>query len=304
MGAEHFCLLSEVQAPVDAGRRLARLAGEHLELCAWSVAPGEPRALPLDRYAECFVVPLAGTLTLAGTASDGAAAKAGSAGALSAALERGSLAYWSAGRGPASVGGADCRYLVVGWPDAGAAEARAAAYATVGTTEAAATPGDAAPEGTTRSTTTIGTGAATTAPPPAPPGPPAPDAPIRRSQGIWDVYQFDEALAPAAPGWRFFSVDGDYLTVGCSYREAPPPAREQPHSHDGEQINVPLEGRFAFTVGDHTEAIAPGWAAITPRGITHTGLHVEFPYFQLIFATPPRGRDYADFLRSIYRAPE
>jgi hypothetical protein len=115
-------------------------------------------------------------------------------------------------------------------------------------------------------------------------------------------YRFSEALEPSAPGWRFFSIDGARLTVGCSYREAPPPARERPHSHDGEQINVPVEGRFAFTVGGHTETIAPGWAALTPRGVLHTGLHVEFPYFQLVFATPPRGREYAEFLRSIYRA--
>jgi hypothetical protein len=118
------------------------------------------------------------------------------------------------------------------------------------------------------------------------------------------TFRFADALEPSAPGWRFFSVDGAYVTVGCSYREAPPPAREQPHSHDGEQINVPLEGRFAFTVGDHTETIAPGWAALTPRGVLHTGLHVEFPYFQLIFATPPRGRGYAEFLRSIYTSGE
>jgi hypothetical protein len=115
------------------------------------------------------------------------------------------------------------------------------------------------------------------------------------------VYRFGEALQPSAPGWRFFSVDGQYVTVGCSYREALPPHREQPHSHDGEQINVALEGRFAFTVGDHTEPLTDGWAALTPRGVTHTGLHLELPYFQLIFATPPRGQEYAEFLRSIYR---
>jgi quercetin dioxygenase-like cupin family protein len=119
-------------------------------------------------------------------------------------------------------------------------------------------------------------------------------------EGAPQVYRFVEALEPSAPGWRFFSVDGRYMTVGCSYREAPPPSRERPHSHDGEQINVPLEGRFAFTVDGHTETIAPGWAALTPRGVLHTGLHVESPYFQLIFATPPRGREYAEFLRSIY----
>ena len=89
--------------------------------------------------------------------------------------------------------------------------------------------------------------------------------------------------------------------MGCSYREALPPHREQPHSHDGEQINVALEGRFAFTVGDHTEPLTDGWAALTPRGVRHTGLHLELPYFQLIFATPPRGQDYAEFPRSIYR---
>ena len=68
-----------------------------------------------------------------------------------------------------------------------------------------------------------------------------------------------------------------------------------------QQINVALEGRFAFTVGDHTEMLVPGWAALTPRGVTHTGRHMALPYFQLIFATPPRGRGYAEFLRSIYR---
>jgi|SRR5581483_5943728 len=125
-----------------------------------------------------------------------------------------------------------------------------------------------------------------------------------RTSPTVQTFRFAEALEPSAPGWRFFSVDGAYVTVGCSYREAPPPARERPHSHDGEQINVPLTGRFAFTVGDHTETIAPGWAALTPRGVLHTGLHVEFPYFQLIFATPPRGRDYAEFLRSIYASDE
>ena len=123
----------------------------------------------------------------------------------------------------------------------------------------------------------------------------------RAEDGAPRVYRVAEALEPSAPGWRFFSVDGQYLTVGCSYREALPPHREQPHSHDGEQINVALDGRFAFTVGDHTEPLTDGWAALTPRGVQHTGLHLELPYFQLIFATPPRGQDYAEFLRSIYR---
>jgi hypothetical protein len=123
----------------------------------------------------------------------------------------------------------------------------------------------------------------------------------RREAGAPRIYRFAAALQSSAPGWRFFSVDGQYLTVGCSYREALPPHREQPHSHDGEQINVALEGRFAFTVGDHTVPLTDGWAALTPRGVTHTGLHLELPYFQLIFATPPRGQNYAEFLRSIYR---
>ncbi|HEY7068168.1 MAG TPA: cupin domain-containing protein [Chloroflexota bacterium] len=294
MGAEHFCVLDEVQAPVDAGRWRGRLAGEHLELCDWTVAPGEPRALPLDRYAECFVVPLAGALTLAGAPADSAGADTEPAGAPGTVLERGSLAYWPAARGPASVGGAACRYIVVGWPDGGTPAAPAAPTNAAAAAMEAPSPLSAGP----------GTGLVAPAAPPALPSAADAAAPAGRRQGVWDVYQFDEALVPSAPGWRFFSVDGDYLTVGCSYREAPPPAREQPHSHDGEQINVPLEGRFAFTVGGHTETIAPGWAAITPRGVTHTGLHVEFPYFQLIFATPPRGRDYAEFLRSIYRAPD
>jgi hypothetical protein len=235
MGAEHFCLLDGVRGPAGAGRSVARLAGEHLELCAWEVAAGEPRETPLAEYAECFVVPLVGAVALMGAG----------AGRDARPLEPGSLAYVPMPQ-EAAVRGAGCRYLVVGWP-------RAAG---------------------------------------------------RAGDGAVAVYRFAQALVPEAPGWRFFSVDGAYLTVGCSYREAPPPAREQPHSHEGEQINVPLEGRFAFTVGGHTEVIAPGWAALTPRGITHTGLHVEFPYFQLIFATPPRGCEYAEFLRSIYRGAD
>ena len=235
MGAEPFCVLDQVRAAASVGRSFARLAGEHLELCAWEVAAGEPRETPLTDYAECFVVPLRGTLALTRTGGDGEGQ----------ALEPGALAYVPH-TSETAVRGADCRYLVVGWPGVAG----------------------------------------------------------RTDDGAAQVYRFAEALAPEAPGWRFFSVDGAYLTVGCSYREAPPPAREQPHSHEGEQINVPLEGRFAFTVGGHTEVIAPGWAALTPRGVTHTGLHVEFPYFQLIFATPPRGRDYAEFLRSIYRAAD
>jgi hypothetical protein len=232
MGAEHFCLLDRVRGSAGAGRSVARLAGEHLELCAWEVAAGEPRETPLAEYAECFVVPLAGAVALVGAGGDGDAQ----------VLAAGGFVYVPQTQGMA-VRGAGCRYIVVGWPGAAG----------------------------------------------------------RAGDGAVAVYRFAQALVPEAPGWRFFSVDGAYLTVGCSYREAPPPAREQPHSHEGEQINLPLEGRFAFTVGGHTEVIAPGWAALTPRGITHTGLHVEFPYFQLIFATPPRGRDYAEFLRSIYR---
>jgi mannose-6-phosphate isomerase-like protein (cupin superfamily) len=277
MGTEHFCRLEQAQAPVDARRRPGAPAGEHLELCAWDIAPGAPEALALARYAECFVVPLAGTLTL----TDGAEASAGAGvaadGRRSRALERGSLAYWSAERGPAAVGGAVCRYLVVGWPH-------------IAATDQSAQPIAPAPDAP-----------AAPAEPPAVPDSPGADAPVPQRHGVWEVYRFDEALVPAAPGWRFFSVDGAYLTVGASYREALPPAREQPHSHDGEQINVALEGRFAFTVGGHTETLTAGWAALTPRGVTHTGLHLALPYFQLIFATPPRGRGYAEFLRSIYR---
>ena len=192
-------------------------------------------------------------------------------------LERGSIAYWSMERGPAAVLGAACRYLVVGWPHTAA---------TAPPVSPSAAPVGTPPRDCWASRDPECPGAA---------------APVPRRQGAWDVYQFAEALVPAAPGWRFFSVDGAYLTVGASYRETLPPAREQPHSHDGEQINVALEGRFAFTVGDHTETLTAGWAALTPRGVTHTGRHVTLPYFQLIFATPPRGRGYAEFLRSIYR---
>jgi mannose-6-phosphate isomerase-like protein (cupin superfamily) len=277
MGREYFCRLDRAQAPVDARRRLARLAGAHLELCAWEIAAGKPETTALARYAECFVVPLAGALTLSGEVDDGDGSELGPDASCFHALRRGSLAYWSAARGPGAVHGADCRFLVVGWPLAAMPDA-------------AAHPGVAAD-------------AAQSPPagPPAVPGSPGGEVPLPHQHGVWDVYQFDEALVPAAPGWRFFSVDGAYLTVGASYREALPPAREQPHSHDGEQINVALEGRFAFTVGDHTATLAAGWAALTPRGVTHTGLHVALPYFQLIFATPPRGRGYAEFLRSIYR---
>src|SRR4051812_24094874 len=117
MGAEHFCLLDQAREPVDARRRLARLAGECLELCDWEVAPGVPETTALGRYAESFVVPLAGTLALtdAGAAADNAA---GSGDDRVAPLEHGSIAYWSATRGPAAVRGAACRYLVVGWPHA------------------------------------------------------------------------------------------------------------------------------------------------------------------------------------------
>jgi hypothetical protein len=303
MGAEHFVLLDRAQAPVDARRRRARLAGEHLELCAWAIAPGAPQAMPPAPYAECFVVPLAGTLALAGDAAAGDRGPAAPADPIHS-LEHGSIAYWSAERGPAAVWGAGCRYLIVGWPDplgaagpASGVDAQAAAPGAPAVPAAAPTPapGPAAPPQTAAS-------AAPPAPaPPAVPGSPGADAPTPHRHGPWDVYRFDAALVPAAPGWRFFSVDGGYLTVGASYREALPPAREQPHSHEGEQINVALAGRFAFTVGDHTETLTAGWAALTPRGVTHTGLHVELPYFQLIFATPPRGRGYAEFLRSIYR---
>jgi hypothetical protein len=258
MGAEHFCRLDGIRQPAEGGGRVARLAGEHLELCQWELAAGAVRTVALDRYAECFIVPLAGTVSLLRAADGATSGGDAGAGGAAAKLERGTLAYVRDTRGLTGVRGAGCRYLLAGWPREGPAGSAGSADG-------------GEPVGVERG-------------------------------GAWQVYRFDEALAPEAPGWRFFSVDGAFLTVGCSYREAPPPAREQPHSHDGEQINVPLEGRFAFTVGGHTETIAPGWAAITPRGVTHTGLHVEFPYFQLIFATPPRGRGYAEFLRSIYRA--
>jgi hypothetical protein len=294
MGAEHFVSLDGARTPVDAGRRRARLAGEHLELCDWEIAPGESRPMPLASYAECFVVPLAGTLALVGDVNARDRAAANPAEPPLCTLEHGSLAYWTSERGPAAVQGADCRYLIVGWPEAVSAGAQSAA---VGAPDPGSVPAGA-PH--TSSGTPASTAAAVNAPP-AVPGLPGDAAPVPRRHGPWDVYHFDDALAPAAPGWRFFSVDGAYLTVGASYREALPPAREHAHSHEGEQINVPMAGRFAFTVGDHTETLSAGWAALTPRGITHTGLHVELPYLQLIFATPPRGRDYAEFLRSIYR---
>ncbi|SRR5579884_2034813 len=236
MGAEHFRELARARETVEPGRAAARLEGEHLALCEWTVAAGERRDTPLDDLAECFVVPRAGAVALV-------------AGGSETNLVPGQLAYLAAPAARDAICGEGCRFLVAGWRREG-----------------------------------------------PPGGGPAAGAPR--------VYTFADALAPSAPGWRFFSVDGRYLTVGCSYREAPPPARERPHSHDGEQINVPLEGRFAFTVGDHTETITPGWAALTPRGVLHTGLHLEFPYFQLIFATPPRGQDYAAFLRSIYSSAE
>ncbi len=273
---------------------MARLAGEHLELCAWQIAPGVPEPTALGRYAECFVVPLTGTLGLASDADDGGARALPGDDSRSCPLQYGGLAYWSETRGPAAVRGADCRFLIVGWPHGMEPGAPAGPSGTAGA--APGTDGTPAPaEGVA--------GAAENAPagPPAVPGAPGAEAPVPHRHGAWDIYHFDEALAPAAPGWRFFSVDGAYLTVGASYREALPPAREQPHSHDGEQINVALEGRFAFTVGEHTETLTAGWAALTPRGVTHTGLHLALPYFQLIFATPPRGRGYAEFLRSIYR---
>jgi hypothetical protein len=231
MGAEHFRDLPRARQPVDGSRSVAALDGEHLALREWTLAPGPPCSVALDAYAECFVVPREGPLDLVGAEP-------------TVQLEPGGLAFLPTPAG-ASLKGAGCRFLVVGWRQ----EQRQ--------------------------------------------DPPAGGAPR--------VYRFAEALQPSAPGWRFFSLDGQYLTVGCSYREALPPHREQPHSHDGEQINVALEGRFAFTVGDHTEPLSDGWAALTPRGVQHTGLHLVLPYFQLIFATPPRGRDYAEFLRSIYR---
>jgi mannose-6-phosphate isomerase-like protein (cupin superfamily) len=295
MGAGHFCLLDRAQEPVDAQRRRARLAGEHLELCDWQIAPGEAPVTALARYAECFVVPLAGTLMLSGSTDDGDD-EAGPEQRPSHALQPGSLAYWAAARGPAVVRGAACRYLIVGWPHAVPPEPSVVARASP--PHAVAPPATPGASGPAASAAAAPRSPAT---PPPVPGSPADAAPIPHRHGAWDVYRFDEALVPAAPGWRFFSVDGAYLTVGASYREALPPAREHPHSHDGEQINVAIEGRFAFTVGGHTETLTPGWAALTPRGVTHTGLHVELPYFQLIFATPPRGRDYAEFLRSIYR---
>ena len=237
METGHFRELERELTTIDRQRSAADLREEHLALRYWTVAAGAPTVTPLDEYAECFVVPLAGELALA----DGTGWQA---------LAPQMLAYLPDTRQTPGVRAAESRFVVVGWP-------RTADHDVI-----------------------AGAGGESRAP---------------------RIYHFAEALVPSAPGWRFFSVDGAYLTVGCSYREAPPPARERPHSHDGEQINLPLEGRFAFTVADQTTTIAPGWAALTPRGVLHTGLHVEFPYFQLIFATPPRGRNYAEFLRSIYR---
>jgi mannose-6-phosphate isomerase-like protein (cupin superfamily) len=117
-----------------------------------------------------------------------------------------------------------------------------------------------------------------------------------------ESFRFDDVLEDKYEGWRFFARDGEYMTVGCSYRTAPPPSQETPHTHPGEQFNVPLEGLFEMTIGGVTHEIEPGWVSHIPPETLHTGIHRRFPYFQLIFSTPPRGKLYDEFLAGIYDA--
>ncbi len=43
------------------------------------------------------------------------------------------------------------------------------------------------------------------------------------------------------------------------------------HQHPHEQISYVISGRFEFTVGNETQVLEPGMAAIIPSGISHGG---------------------------------
>ena len=43
------------------------------------------------------------------------------------------------------------------------------------------------------------------------------------------------------------------------------------HSHPHEQLTYVLEGRFQFTVGEHTTILEPGTVAIIPSNTPHGG---------------------------------
>lgn len=115
-------------------------------------------------------------------------------------------------------------------------------------------------------------------------------------------FAFEDVLEEKYDGWRFYAQDGGYMTVGCSYRTSPPPSKETPHTHAGEQFNVAVEGLFEMTIGGVVHQIHRGWVSHIPPETLHTGEHKKFPYFQVIFSTPPRGSDYDKFLAGIYKA--
>lgn len=43
------------------------------------------------------------------------------------------------------------------------------------------------------------------------------------------------------------------------------------HDHPHEQVTYVVEGRFEFTIGDQTQVLEPGDAALIPGGVTHGG---------------------------------
>ncbi len=43
------------------------------------------------------------------------------------------------------------------------------------------------------------------------------------------------------------------------------------HQHPHEQVSYVIGGRFEFTVGDETQVLGPGMAALIPAGVSHGG---------------------------------
>ena len=71
------------------------------------------------------------------------------------------------------------------------------------------------------------------------------------------------------PGYRARFIHSDSMTV--AYWEIEPGASMPEHSHSQEQIVNLTEGEFELRVGDEVRMLAPGFVAIVPPDVAHSG---------------------------------
>ena len=71
------------------------------------------------------------------------------------------------------------------------------------------------------------------------------------------------------PGFRVRFLHSDSMTV--AYWDIEPGAAMPEHSHPHEQIVNLIEGEFELSVGDEVRTLAPGFVAIIPPDVAHSG---------------------------------